>query len=355
MESGLNQSSMSSLSAKVDSIAQSGSGDSALDGNELLESVSSDSLKELVNELTSDGKFDKADGNILKLFVDLLAQLSSEEAPNVPSDGGEEGAAGASPATGGTGGSQAPPAVPEGAAGGGSVDGGKGSGDTEAAGGGEGSTQEVKNDQGEDAVKPGSAAAQEGYDAIKAAANEKDGVSSNEQQAIDAYAEKFGLSSGSSDLSQVLRDTMKSALENGNVDDNEAKAIAGVIDKMGGASSLSQEDLQQMLTEFMKGSEVDSTFSDQDLETFDKILSLVPGAQTTEASASGSTSGGTSSSTLGDKTVAFGDGVSAEGWASYMYQQFMSAFNGTAESQDRGDSTVQMAEDDEKLNGSASA
>jgi hypothetical protein len=86
-------------------------------------------------------------------------------------------------------------------------------------------------------------------------------------------------------LSDVLKSVITSALADGRISDSENKAISAVLDKMGGKSDLSVSDLLAQVTRFSQASHADKDFSAQDLNTFNKLLSLLPNERTGSGSA----------------------------------------------------------------------
>jgi hypothetical protein len=115
------------------------------------------------------------------------------------------------------------------------------------------------------------------YADLKDSANGDRNVSSNEDTALRMFADKVGIKEQpKKGLDQVLKDLLGVSMSNdGKIDPKEAKAIAAVVDAMGGKSDLSRSDVLKMLSAFMNGAEVDGEFSKEDLEAFGKLLSLV--------------------------------------------------------------------------------
>jgi hypothetical protein len=113
---------------------------------------------------------------------------------------------------------------------------------------------------------------------------------------------------------------LASAMKDGSINENESKAIGALVGKMGGnAQGLSQSDVMKMLTDVMSGTSADGSFSDQDLATFDKVLSLVDGA-----AASGGGASQTAAPAQGNTTTPSRDsGINASTVANYMFSTFM--------------------------------
>jgi hypothetical protein len=341
MDSTLNQTSLSAMTKQIESLTKSGGKEAAKTATELADSVGSSALKELVKELTSDGKLDKADLNILKLFLDLLKSMGDKRQDSgasavQPSTGS------AAPASGG-GGSQSPPSA--GTQGGGAPAGsnaaGPASGEQSASGkvsneggcagvGGKPSSDKAGNVGGSSSsgsepasAKPssegGSSApsGQRTYDDLKSSANSDGRISENERAALKNAAEVFGIKDASldkKDMGRVLKDTMETALKDGSISDNEADAIASVATAAKGNSSLAAGEIQSMLSSFMRAAGKDNDFSNKDLATFNKLLSLVGGFS--EAAASS----GSSPSNAGPMS----GGITASAMANYLFSPFMS-------------------------------
>ena len=128
----------------------------------------------------------------------------------------------------------------------------------------------------------GTAASRQAYAKLDQAAKADGTVSAQEQKALDNYAAKYGIkdqpksaggSSSKGNLDQVLKDFLNTASKENGISDNEAKGISNLIGA-GAGKTLSDADKTEMLTKFMEGAEKDGTFSDQDLATFNKLLSL---------------------------------------------------------------------------------
>lgn len=159
------------------------------------------------------------------------------------------------------------------------------------------------------------------YDALKQAAMSDGAVTPNERAALDAAAKKLGITEAAPpSLGQTLKDVLASAMKDGTINENESKAIGSLVGKMGGsAQSLSQGDVMKMLTDVMSGTSADGSFSDQDLATFDKVLSLVDGA-----AASGGGASQSAAPAQGNTTTPSRDsGINASTVANYMFSTFM--------------------------------
>lgn len=364
---------------RLDEIAKSGASDNAKgkDKNAAADSVASDTLKSLVGELTKDGKIDKGELNILKLFMDLIKNMNADKGGDSLEKGmgDAEGGMpeGAAPGAGGTGGSQAPPAAGAAGGAGGAPDAGaaKGIGASDEAGesgeageAGEGGKAgdaspksaaapkgQADGAEGKTADKPGKAGAEKSsvdgggdkarqtFNDLKDSANADGKVSGNEKKALDMFADKFGVKDkGKSDMGNLLKSVLESSLKDGKISDNESKAIEKVIDSMGGKSSLGKDDIQQMLSKFMKGAEGDDNFSDQDLSTFSKLLSLADGA-----GASGGSSKTGEMGSSGQKSAA------APGWQNM--QSLLGSYLGKSESSDLLSMPGMQGKDDDKKNG----
>jgi hypothetical protein len=416
MDAALNQANLASLASKIDSISKSAPGDVKKGVEDLTESVGSDTLKELVGQLSADGKFDKGDMKILKLFLDLLTGLEGEgkekdalhkalnAAPGAATGAGAPaanagpmpGAGAAGPAPSGNGAAPAaggdkpaaggnappayspPPASAEGkppqteasappakgeAAGKGSdakpadcmphckpegkpdstpADKAESKPEAKAEAKPEGKAEpkaepkpepkaEAKPEPKPEAKpepkpegKPESAPpsaerkAEQTYNKLEKTASGDGEVSANEKKALDMFAKTFDTkpAKADDDMTRVLREVLKTSLaDDGKISDNEAAAIAGVIGAMGGKSSLTNDEVQDMLLDFMHGSESDGKFSDQDLATFSKLLSLVDSAKGRSADAKPASGNGAeaapprqpsaSASEVGDPNLAF--------------------------------------------------
>jgi hypothetical protein len=365
--------------ARLDEIAKSGASETAKakDMNAAVGSAGSDALKSLVGELTKDGKIDKADLNILKLFLDLLKSMNADKGDDSLEKGKGDAEGGmslaAAPGAGGSGGSQAPPAA-SGAGGAPAADAAKGSGAPDEAGDGgkaddageageageasdanpklaAASKGQTDGAEGKTAAKPGKADAEkpsvdgggdkarQTFNDLKESANADGKVSGNEKKALDMFADKFGVKDkGKNDMSNVLKSVLESSLKDGKIDDNEAKAIEKVIDSMGGKSSLGKGEIQEMLSKFMKGAEADNNFSDQDLSTFSKLLSLADGS---DASGGSSKTGGVGSS--GQRSAA------APGWQNM--QSLLSSYLDKSAASDLFSLPGMQGKDDDRKNG----
>ncbi len=132
-------------------------------------------------------------------------------------------------------------------------------------------------------ITGGTAESRQTYGSLKEAALADGKISRNEQKALDNYAAQYGIKDearsqqpstpSKGDLGQVLKDTLTASLKDGQISGNEAKALSNLISR-GAGKNLSAADQSQMLTKFMNGAEKDGTFSNQDLATFNKLLSL---------------------------------------------------------------------------------
>lgn len=270
----LNRANLGDIGARLEAISRSigSEGDSKVGS---AGTQGADVLKDLIDLLGKDGSIDKKDVNILKLFLELLSQLGGNG-----NKGGEElsrpmggGGSGGAPQSGGPAGSQAPPAS-----------GASGGGEPAAASG----AQPAPSDQRSTLQQ----VAQKAYDTIETSANADGKVSTMERTALDMFAKAFGLPpksepapapapapapppAASSGMTGVLRDMMDSAMKDGKIDKNEARAIGAIIDAMGGKSTLPAGDAQSMLRELLKGVSADGKFSKDDLSAFTKMLGLV--------------------------------------------------------------------------------
>jgi hypothetical protein len=372
----LNNATLANLGSQISAIERSSSGDMKKDVDSLGEQSGVGVMKDLIDLLGKDGKFDKQDLNILKLFVELMQQLEDKEggaqdAMQKALEGG--GMPIAAPATGGPSGSQAPPqgsvptgSAPQTAAPNATAPGGE-AGKSEAPKGESSTTpsssEAPKSDSTQAASKetpvqgksetsaenkaesqaecerceaqekaetapeskptsskpepqplpaeteraptpaetkpeykpavepskpeptyssrptPVETDPEQTYNDLRDIAGGKNGVSSNEQKALDMFANAFGIKPKSpDDLTDVLRQMLKTALQDGNISENEARALSGIIGAMGGKASLREGELQSMLKDAFRGLDADGNISGQDLKTFGDMLSLV-GAQ----------------------------------------------------------------------------
>ncbi len=267
----LNRANLGDIGARLEAISRSigSEGDSKVGS---AGTQGADVLKDLIDLLGKDGSIDKKDVNILKLFLELLSQLGGNDG----NKGGEElsrpmggGGAGGAPQSGGPAGSQAPPA-------------------SGASGGGEPAVESDARPAPSDQRSTLQQVAQKAYDTIETSANADGKVSTMERAALDMFAKAFGLPpksepapapapppAASSGMTGVLRDMMDSAMKDGKIDKNEARAIGAIIDAMGGKSTLSNGDAQSMLKDLLKGVSADGKFSKDDLSAFTKMLGLV--------------------------------------------------------------------------------
>lgn len=356
----LNKANLSSIGSQLEAIASGAANDAKSKVDDLSNQAGVGALKELVGLLGQDGSIDKKDINILKLFLELLAQLDGKEGGDKEAmnqalaQGGNQAP---SPLSGGSAGSQPPPngdaAAPK--DGGAASQGTNGSTppaaadkpadsnaapagstteaskaddsksakadchhcDDKAAAAGDAKSEakpeatnqatpeskpkaepeskpqatpepkpeakpepkpESKPESKPETAAPSTSKPQETYNDLRNTAKDKGGISSNEQKALDMFAKAFDVKPDDpNDLTDVLRKMLKTALQDGSISENEAKALSGIIGAMGGKANLNEGELQGMLKDAFAGLDADGDISNQDLKTFGDLLSLAGG------------------------------------------------------------------------------
>jgi trimeric autotransporter adhesin len=219
MNANIGQAAINSMASSVESIIKSSQG-----GNQnaqQLKAMDSGVLKDLVSELCKDCKLDQSDVNILKLFLDLIKQLSGGEGGANAAKPSAEAAPGA-PAASAGGGSQAPPASAA-----------KGATPATPA------TPAAPNKADAAATAPGDAKAADASPAApkteaKAAektakAEGKDATETKGDSNADTKADKVV---ALKPLAKALKEIVDTAVKDGDVDKNELNAIAKLVEKV---------------------------------------------------------------------------------------------------------------------------
>jgi hypothetical protein len=159
-----------------------------------------------------------------------------------------------------------------------------------------------------------------------------------------------GPSAGRPDLGETLSSAYEAATEEDGISANESKAIAATADALGSAegSSLSSDDVTDMLNEFMSEAQADGNFGQADLEAYKSLLSLVNGGGDGQAGSSGSVgvdyagSGGGETSAGIPAGPEAGGAQGSTGMASYLFNLYSAQFAGGQQ---------QTAEDEEGVSG----
>jgi hypothetical protein len=302
---------------------------------DITKSTTSDIVKSLVDQITADKKVDKGEIGQLMAFLKLLDDLSQGKANNADVanvKGGNTPTADGTPSVGGVG-SQAPPnavgapsnaadASPEAAdaspktagaspetagaspktagaspktagaspeTAGASPETAGGSSETADAPSTDNSeaANSLKKDEDDDdddevnskGASGGTQAARNIYAAMKQDFMSDGKLSSNERQALNKFAAEFGIKdeglsqrpeSAKAGGGQSLKKAIDAFATDG-ISEKESKAVAAMLDK-GAGKNLSDASKMALAAKFAKGAVDGSSFSNQDLATFEKLL-----------------------------------------------------------------------------------
>jgi hypothetical protein len=158
--------------------------------------------------------------------------------------------------------------------------------------------------------------------------------------------ELLGGQSDRPDLGETLSSAYEAATEEDGISPNESKAIAATAEALGSAegSSLSSEDVTDMLNEFIGKAQEDGNFGQADLDAYKSLLSLVSGGG--DGAQAGPASGGwlnTAGSGSGEGNAGIPGGPERSGgMATYLFDLYSAQFAGGQQ---------QMAEDEEGVSG----
>jgi hypothetical protein len=279
---------------------------------DITKSTTSDIVKSLVDQITADKKVDKGEIGQLMAFLKLLDDLPQGKANNADVAnvmGGNTPTAASTPSVGGPAGSQAPPKTadapsnaadaspktadapsnaadaspktadaPSNAADAAPETAGAPSTDNSAAANAL-KKDEDDDDDDEEGVSGGTQAARNLYSAMKQDFMKDGKLDPNERKALKEFAAQFGIKdealsqrpeSAKAGGGQSLKKAMDAFATDG-ISEKESKAIAAMLDK-GAGKNLSDASKMALAAQFAKGAVDGSSFSKQDLATFEKLL-----------------------------------------------------------------------------------